>query len=65
MDCQLPCSQHAFDSRWISLTLLGSKWVSSDATATETQSGNFLLPLHSILDPQVLQNFLTTPSDEL
>lgn len=45
--------------------LRGSKGVSSDATAMATQSENFGLPRHSMLEPHRLQNFLTMLPDEL
>ena len=44
---------------------LGLNGVSNVATVIEAQPGYFLLPLHSILEPQMLQNFLTTLDEEL
>ena len=45
--------------------LSGLNEVSSVATAIETQSGYFSLPLHSMLEPHMLQNFLITLAEEL
>lgn len=45
--------------------LFGQNEVSRVAIAIDTQSGNFSLPLHSMFEPQALQNFRVMLSDEL